>query len=186
MNSYRCNNFLSQVISFKSNALHITERYKKWLFSLWFALQYYNFIHSFLPLQLKTWLNRNKFIKRTIDQFSIELYQRFAEDELFNFSVNSFKATLLRSFMNAIFAWTKQLQLRVNQATDIPEFCYWVIFQYHRCFLVFPYKCLFLFSNLKVSFVVKLLLPGATSLFEVMAFSGIVPFKEKLVIKNIT
>ena len=31
-NSYQCNNFINHVIFFKSNVLHVTERYKKWSF----------------------------------------------------------------------------------------------------------------------------------------------------------
>ena len=59
-NIYQCNNFVSQLTSFKSNPLYIKERYKKWPFSLWYVLQYYTFILSFLSLEVKTWLNRNK------------------------------------------------------------------------------------------------------------------------------
>ena len=31
-NGYLCNNLINHAIYFKSNALHITERYKKWSF----------------------------------------------------------------------------------------------------------------------------------------------------------
>ena len=66
------------------------------------VLHLYSFILIFTSKDLNKY--KHKFIKRTIDQFSIGIYCKIVAGKLFNSSVNSFKTKLLRSFINGVFA----------------------------------------------------------------------------------
>ena len=100
-NGYPCNNFINDAICFKSNALHITGRYKKWSFP---NDKDYMTIHSFILIFTSKDLSKyeRKFMKHAIDQFSIELYRRIFADKVFSMFINSSKTKPLRPLINRV------------------------------------------------------------------------------------
>ena len=90
-NGYPCNDFINHAIYFKSNAFHITGRYKKWSFpnNKDYNMTLYFFILIFTSKDVSKY--EHKFMKHAIDQFSIELYHRIFADKLFSMFINSSK-----------------------------------------------------------------------------------------------